>query len=352
MYRIDSDGSVASLPSPAALRTEGYWSKGDPGTGQAATLEDQDWFNTVQESLIAILTAGGIAHSKSEYSRLWQAILRCSTFLDTGSANAIVVTPPVAIPSSAIGFGMSLTVKLAANNTSTTVNMTVSGTAGSVKDAAGNPPPIGSLVAGRMYLMVHDGANWRAHALGTGIRPTEYVNVAPGVTSTSAPTWAGLVFAEVWGGGGGGSGGTGASGAGGGYAAGYYTVIPGSTLSITVGAGGAGASSGAAAGNGGSSSLGGTVSATGGIGGAAGMGAGGGGVGGIINIQGGSGEDLDATQSSARGGDSPRGGMGGIINSSGAQISATFPGGGGGANTNNAAGQAGAPGGVHLIFYP
>jgi hypothetical protein len=74
MYRIDADGSVASRPTPAALGTEGFWDNPDAGSGIDGTLIDADWLNMLQESIIAVLTFGGIGRSKSDPTRLRQAI--------------------------------------------------------------------------------------------------------------------------------------------------------------------------------------------------------------------------------------------------------------------------------------
>lgn len=96
---------------------------------------------------------------------------------------------------------------------------------------------------------------------------------------TSSSTWtapAGCtsIYAVVIGGGGGGSGSSGVSGVAGGYggvggcAAGYYTVVPNTTYTVTVGVGGAGNNSNnSTGGTGTSSSLGSLLSATGGSGG-------------------------------------------------------------------------------------
>lgn len=166
------------------------------------------------------------------------------------------------------------------------------------------------------------------------------------------------VWADVWGGGGGSVGGVGASGAGGGYEAGWVSVVPGTSYTVTCGLGGT-ATGVSAGGNGGASTFQG-ISANGGAGGGSGPGPGGSGTGGLISIQGQGGTDLtDAGTffsgicSNAIGGNAPRGGMGGQINSGGGGggIAPTAPGGGGGANAaNNGWCQAGAPGWVILTW--
>ena len=74
-----------------------------------------------------------------------------------------------------------------------------------------------------------------------GFRSTS-VNINT-VYSWNVPAGITKIFVEIWGGGGGGA--AGGGGGGGGYAASQWTVTPGATVSITVGAAGAGAATGA-----------------------------------------------------------------------------------------------------------
>ncbi len=70
-----------------------------------------------------------------------------------------------------------------------------------------------------------------------GFSPTSILSNT--VYSWTVPTSVTKIFVENWGGGGGGA--SGGGGGGGGYAASEWNVIPGAIFSITVGAGGAGA---------------------------------------------------------------------------------------------------------------
>jgi len=162
------------------------------------------------------------------------------------------------------------------------------------------------------------------------------------------------IFVRLWGAGGGGGGvgggGGGASGgAGGGYAEGWYTVTPGASITVTIGAGGAlGNGTPTAGGSGGTTSFGPYLSATGGGGGqgasggsiAAVNGAVGSGIGGTINIAG------NPANSGLNTGAVTLGSSGGATFSTsliggyavGPGNSAAFPGGGGGGaggGTNN-----------------
>lgn len=85
MHRIDSAGTAAAMPAPAAVgATVGYFTKGNPGTGTPATVVDHDWLNSIQEELIGILTAAGIAPDKTVQNQLAAALSRM-----TGGGGAI-----------------------------------------------------------------------------------------------------------------------------------------------------------------------------------------------------------------------------------------------------------------------
>jgi hypothetical protein len=159
---------------------------------------------------------------------------------------------------------------------------------------------------------------------------------------------------EVWGGGGG-TPGTVAStqavcgAAGGGYARKRITgLTPGSTIAVTVGAGGIAAAAGGTAGIGGTSSFGAFCSATGGTNGQPSViGIGGLGSGGDENIQGAYGWADGASGFGGSGGFAPRGGAGGGTGTTSGNPG-LFPGGGAGGGGWGAswAGAAGAGGGV------
>lgn len=74
MQRIDDPSAATSLPTPEAAGAPGYWTEGNPVTGVPATLERASWFNSVQEELMSILAAAGVAPSKTTYTQVVQAI--------------------------------------------------------------------------------------------------------------------------------------------------------------------------------------------------------------------------------------------------------------------------------------
>jgi hypothetical protein len=96
-------------------------------------------------------------------------------------------------------------------------------------------------------MVVFDGNYWELLNSHHAIRQIVFTST----TSFVIPLGVSYMYAEVIGGGGGGAGGTGggyydgaAGGGGGGYVAGWMSVTPGNTLSITVGAGGSGGTGG------------------------------------------------------------------------------------------------------------
>lgn len=74
MYRIDSSTAAAALPTPAAAGTEGYFTEGNPSTSTPATVVGQDWLNMVQEELVAVVAAAGIARDKTNNAQVIAAI--------------------------------------------------------------------------------------------------------------------------------------------------------------------------------------------------------------------------------------------------------------------------------------
>ena len=64
MFRIDTSRRVADRPASAAPGSPGYFTNGDPTTGYLPTQLDGEWFNGVQENLMQVLAAGGIAALK------------------------------------------------------------------------------------------------------------------------------------------------------------------------------------------------------------------------------------------------------------------------------------------------
>ncbi len=74
MHRIDHTTNNATLPSPDAAGTAGYFKKGNPGTGVPATVVTADWANAVQEEIAYVIAQASIALSKTDNTQLRAAI--------------------------------------------------------------------------------------------------------------------------------------------------------------------------------------------------------------------------------------------------------------------------------------
>jgi hypothetical protein len=74
LHRIDVPSAATSLATPSAYGTPGYFQEGNPLTGVDATIVDEDWTNAVQEELVAIVLAAGIALDKTNRAQVLAAI--------------------------------------------------------------------------------------------------------------------------------------------------------------------------------------------------------------------------------------------------------------------------------------
>lgn len=77
MHRVDTSTAAPALPGADAAGTPGYFTKGDTGIPTPATVPGQDWFNAVQEELVALIEAGGLSPdtSKADFAQIRDAAL-------------------------------------------------------------------------------------------------------------------------------------------------------------------------------------------------------------------------------------------------------------------------------------
>ncbi|WP_377838691.1 hypothetical protein [Bosea sp. UC22_33] len=118
------------------------------------------WWLTGQ--LAGAIDAGGQTVDDTDLLRLAKVIQsgKSTYAAATGSANAWTVAPTLAVP--AYAAGRVLNIIAPATNTSTTVNMNVSGLGNRrIKKADGTDPAIGDLISGRVYATIDDGTNIR-----------------------------------------------------------------------------------------------------------------------------------------------------------------------------------------------
>jgi len=93
MFRIDNSTVALVIPTPAAVgpHPNGFFTKGNPGTGVPATIVDDDWANAVQEEICYCIEQAGLTLSKTDRTQLKQAmqILSGKSYTHTqGSSNA------------------------------------------------------------------------------------------------------------------------------------------------------------------------------------------------------------------------------------------------------------------------
>jgi hypothetical protein len=74
MFQTDQPTAVSSIPTPAAAGTQGFFTGGNPGAGQPATVVDADWLNMIQSELVNVVTAAGETPSKTTYNQVLAAL--------------------------------------------------------------------------------------------------------------------------------------------------------------------------------------------------------------------------------------------------------------------------------------
>jgi hypothetical protein len=76
MQRVNRSSAVLSLPAAPAGGTPGFFTGGNPGLGQQATVPGYEWFNAVQEELLAVILRGGLTPSGSDLAQARKSLDR------------------------------------------------------------------------------------------------------------------------------------------------------------------------------------------------------------------------------------------------------------------------------------
>lgn len=158
MFAIDDPTAVAVMPAPEGAGTPGFWTEGNPAIGQAATYVRASFLNMLQSELLNILTAAGVAPSKTTYDQLLTSFRSNAlvTATDTGPTNACAIAYTPAI--TALTDGMVLWFKAAAANTgATTLSVNAVG-AKNVVGGAHTPLQGGEIVANGKCMVVWNAA--------------------------------------------------------------------------------------------------------------------------------------------------------------------------------------------------
>ena len=76
MQRVSRSTAVPTMPAPPAGGTPGYFTGGNPGLGQPASVPGYEWFNAVQEELIGLILRGGITPSAGDVAQVRKSLDR------------------------------------------------------------------------------------------------------------------------------------------------------------------------------------------------------------------------------------------------------------------------------------
>lgn len=80
MYQYDDPTAVASRPAATAEGTPGWFTDGNPATGQSATLLRSEFMNMLMAELLSVPAAAGIDPSKAESDQLLTALRSAGVF--------------------------------------------------------------------------------------------------------------------------------------------------------------------------------------------------------------------------------------------------------------------------------
>jgi hypothetical protein len=94
MHRIDNPSASTALPTPKPAGPDGYFTAGNPNTGQPATIVEYDWMNTVQEELASIVLKGGLTFDKTNNGQVLTAL----GAMLTGAFVYVNVTQDIPVP--------------------------------------------------------------------------------------------------------------------------------------------------------------------------------------------------------------------------------------------------------------
>lgn len=118
-----------------------------------------------QTTFAGVAPPWSLTNLDGNFTNVWSALNDYATYNlylpDTGSVNALLVTPSLGLTMTLVA-GLALDIKVANTNTSTTVTLNANGTgAVTVVDPLGVAPVVGGLNAGSTYRFVYDGTVWR-----------------------------------------------------------------------------------------------------------------------------------------------------------------------------------------------
>lgn len=160
MQRVKRSTAVAVQPAPPAGGTPGFFAQPNPQGGVPATVPGFEWYNNVQEELVGLVLAAGLALVDNDPTQLVQAIIKKGlqgSYFNIGTAggtaDAITATYTPAI--AALSNGMTLYVRAGSANATTTPTFTpASGTipAKTIVKGAGAALAAGDIAGGGHWI--------------------------------------------------------------------------------------------------------------------------------------------------------------------------------------------------------
>ncbi|MDE1715757.1 phage tail protein [Chromobacterium amazonense] len=99
MYQIDNATAATTLPAISNPGKPGFFTDGNPATGQAPTIVPAEFLNTLMLEQCNVAVAAGLTPTKGALNQMAQAIqiMAAPFVMDTGSANAYVTPLPVVV---------------------------------------------------------------------------------------------------------------------------------------------------------------------------------------------------------------------------------------------------------------
>ncbi|MBI6944193.1 hypothetical protein JET76_22980 [Pseudomonas putida] len=93
MFRVDNDSAVAIMPAATSAGTPGYFTDGNPATGQPATVLAAEFMNMVMMELANLVTDSGQTLTKNDYKQVSKAVQAMIANLSTVTWDKVTNKP-------------------------------------------------------------------------------------------------------------------------------------------------------------------------------------------------------------------------------------------------------------------
>jgi hypothetical protein len=74
MFQIDNATVANTKPAPTPPGVAGYFTDGNPATGQAATIVPAEWLNAIMMEVLNVLAAANVTPDKTQFNQLLNSI--------------------------------------------------------------------------------------------------------------------------------------------------------------------------------------------------------------------------------------------------------------------------------------